>query len=69
MKLSEIKNKLLGEIDDYSRRSNDTEYVNKKLTEARQHISEEKLEDVDDDTVTRFMLYSKLNAELTSEET
>jgi hypothetical protein len=69
MKLQEIKDKLLKEIDEYGRKNADTEYVNKKLAEARQCIAEEALETVDDGTVTRFMLYTKLSSELTSEET
>lgn len=68
LKLMEIKDKLLAEIDEYGQRNNDTEYVNKKLAEGRQLIAEEKLDTVDDDTVTRFMLYTKLSAELTSED-
>lgn len=68
LKLQEIKDKLLSEIDEYGRKNDINEYVNNKLTDARQLISEETLESVDDDTVTRFMLYTKLSAELTSEE-
>jgi hypothetical protein len=69
LKLQEIRDSLLQQIDKYSQTSNDTEYVNKKLTEVRQLIEEESLETVDDGTVTRFMLYTKLSSELTSEET
>jgi len=69
LKLQEIKDSLLRHIDEYGQKSSDTEYVNKKLAEARQRIDEEALETVDDDTVTRFMLYSKLSSELTSEDT
>lgn len=69
MKLQEIKDKLLKEIEEYGQQDDVTEYVNKKLTEARQLIEGEALETVDDNTVTRFMLYTKLSSELTSEET
>jgi len=69
LKLKEIRDSLLTRIDNYSRSSNDTEYVNKKLAEARELIESETLESVDDATVTRFMLYTKLSSELTSEET
>jgi hypothetical protein len=69
MKLQEIKDKLLKEIDEYGQQGDTTEYVNKKLADARQLIEGEALEAVDDDTVTRFMLYTKLSSELTSEET
>lgn len=69
LKLEEIRDNLLRQIDVYTDKSNDTEYVNKKLAETRQLIESETLEGVDDATVTRFMLYTKLSSELTSEET
>ena len=69
LKLQEVRDSLLGQIDVYTNKSNDTEYVHKKLAEARQLIESETLERVDDATVTRFMLYTKLSSELTSEET
>jgi hypothetical protein len=65
LKLREIKNQLLREIDEYSLVNEDTQ----KLAEARQLIEGEALEAVDDGTVARFMLYTKLSSELTSEET
>src|SRR5581483_2503704 len=67
LKLEEIRDNLLVKIDNYARQSNDTEYVSKKLMEARQLIMSETLESVDDATVTRFMLYTELSSELTSE--
>jgi hypothetical protein len=63
LKLQEIKEKLLAEIDSYG----DNEYVGQKLAEARSQIESEPLESVDDETVTRFMLYTKLKSELTGE--
>jgi hypothetical protein len=69
MKLQEIKDKLLKEIEQYGQQDEVTEYVNKKLVEAKQLIEGENLETVDDGTVMRFMLYTKLSSELTSEET
>jgi hypothetical protein len=39
-----------------------------KIDEAVNRIQSETLVDVDDDTVTRFMLYSKLNDELVTED-
>ena len=69
LKLKEIRDSLLTQIDSYGQANEDTEYVSKKLAEVRQLIESEKLEVVDDDTVTRFMLYTKLSSELTSEET
>lgn len=68
MKLEEIKRKLIVEIDGFSSGSGGDEYIGKKLVEARQRLEQERLDVVDDDTVTRFMLYAKLNDELTSED-
>jgi hypothetical protein len=67
-KLIEVKDRLLTEIEDFGQRNPDNEYVIKKMDEARQRIENETLDVVDDDTVTRFMLYAKLSTELTTEE-
>ena len=66
-KLVEVKQRLLREIAEFSRQNVEHEYVNKKMDEARQRIEGETLEVVDDDTVSRFMLYAQLNSELTEE--
>jgi hypothetical protein len=42
--------------------------MNSKIQEAVGMIQQENLDSIDDDTVTRFMLYSKLGQELTAEE-
>jgi len=68
LKLAEVKNRLLSEIKVFSQKNIDNEYVIKKLDETRQRIEEESFEAVNDDTVTRFMLYTKLSSELTGEE-
>jgi len=68
-KLVEVKGRLLDEIKKFGSNNPNDEYVNKKLDEARGKIEGEKLEVIDDDTVTRFMLYTKLSTELTTEET
>jgi hypothetical protein len=67
-KLAEIKQDLLAEIDRYSNTNRDPSLTG-KLEEAKTLLLAEKLDVVDDDTVTRFMLYVKLGSELTSEET
>jgi hypothetical protein len=69
LKLSEIKDSLLSSIDSFGSIHPENEYINKKLAEAKEQLLTEKLEVVNDDTVTRFMLYTKLAAELESEET
>ena len=67
MKLQEIKSGLIGLIDGYeSEVQND--YLKNKLSETKTVLIEENLDSVDDSTVTRFMLYAKLNDELTSKE-
>lgn len=68
MKLAEVKSRLLSEIAAFRGNNPDNEYVINKLDEAYKQIQSEPIEDVDDETVTRFMSYTKLSAELTSEE-
>lgn len=63
-KLIEVKTRLVSLIDEFK----GTEYVNKKLVQAREQLVAEALDVVDDNTVTRFMLYAKLGSELCSEE-
>jgi len=66
MKLQEIKSDLLRLIDGYETVAND--YLKNKLQETKSTLLSENLELVDDETVTRFMLYSKLKDELESKE-
>lgn len=68
LKLAEVKERLLAEINDFRQQNADNEYVIKKLDDVSERIQTESLDQVDDDTVTRFMLYTKLSTELTSEE-
>jgi hypothetical protein len=66
MKLQEIKSDLVDLIDGYETEAN--EYLKNKLQETKGTLLSENLELVDDETVTRFMLYSKLRDELESKE-
>jgi len=68
LKLFEVKDRLIKEISEFSQKNPENEYVNNKLKDALQQLQTEDLKVVDDDAVTRFMLYTKLSAELTSEE-
>lgn len=68
MKLVEVKERLLAEINDFRQQNQDNEYVVNKLDEVHERIQAESLDPIDDNTVTRFMLYTKLSTELTSEE-
>lgn len=66
MKLQEIKTDLIDLIDGYETVAN--EYLRNKLQETKSTLLSENLDLVDDETVTRFMLYSKLRDELESKE-
>lgn len=66
MKLQEIKTDLMELIDSYETVAN--EYLKNKLQETKSTLLSENIELVDDETVTRFMLYSKLRDELESKE-
>lgn len=66
MKLKEIRDALLALLDDNAGIEN--EYMKNKLTSTRDVLIKEDLEHVDDSTVTRFMLYSKLQDELQAKE-
>ena len=69
MKLKEIKEELLGLIDAYVSSTDDgAQYTKGKLTETKDAILSENVESIDDDVVTRFMLYSRLSDELKAKE-
>lgn len=67
-KLNEIKKDVLEAIDQYVASHGDQKVILDRLTEARDRILKETVDKVDDDTVSRFMLYVKLGAELKSED-
>ena len=67
-KLIEMKTDLLQQMDTFAQQHSDNLYINEKLKEARARLVTESLDVVDDASVTRFMLYTKLSAELSSEE-
>ena len=67
MKLQEIKKSLVDLIET-SLGDLNNEFVKGKLVETKGVLLEESLEDVDDSTVTRFMLYARLKDELESKE-
>jgi len=68
-KLHEIKNKVITLIDDKNiTESLDNEYVLNKLNETKSLINEEPLDEINDSTVTRFMLYAKLVDELAKKD-
>ena len=63
-KLLETKQSLVESMRQYAVENPDDSYVMTQLSEARAIIEAETLETIDDDTVTRFMQYMKLNDEL-----
>ena len=67
MKLHEIKTGLIGLIDNYEIEVTNN-YLKNKLQETKSALLGENLELVDDEMVTRFMLYSKLSDELETKE-
>ena len=67
-KLSEIKNNLLQKLDHCIDSNKENKFISDKLYSARNKLISESLENVNDETITRFMLYTKLNSELDSEE-
>lgn len=65
-KLVAVRDSLIGEIDRYLVTAEGI--VAEKMKQAREKLSAETLSEVNDDVVTRFMLYSKLREEMKSEE-
>ncbi len=68
MKLEEIKSSLLTSVDDFKAASPSDEYVCNQLDEVFKQLQDETLDIVDDDTVTRFLLYVQLHEELITGE-
>ena len=65
-KLHEIKLKLISDSEKYSQKLDG--YTSSKINEVKDIVRSEKLDEINDDTVTRFMLYTKLLSEINSEE-
>lgn len=66
-KLQDLKEHALRAIDAYVV-ADSNKYMLGKLTETRQEIVSENLDKINDETITRFMLYMKLISELESKE-
>lgn len=68
MKLTEIKSLLLNKIDEFLLVSNNA-VINEKLTLTKTQLLSESIDDkVNDELVTKFMLYTELTNELTSKD-
>lgn len=64
-KMQETRKYLIESIDDYIDNHSDGEYVNKQLSSVKNEIMNESLDKIDDQHLVRFMLYLKLQDELT----
>lgn len=67
-KLVEVRDNLIAAIDAYKSSSDVSEFVVNKVNDVRNRLLAENVEVVDDDTVVRFMLYTKLFSELQEDE-
>lgn len=67
-KLQEVKDEVMTAIDVYSARNTSDKYVLERLGTTREKLVSEDLDSINDETVTRFLLYTKLCDEMTSEE-
>jgi hypothetical protein len=67
-KLAEIRDDLMRKISMHESSFSENRYISNKLTEAKDRLITENFESINDDTITRFMLYTKLSSELDSEE-
>lgn len=67
-KLEEIKQSLLESIDGYENAESPNEFLRNKLVDVKEKLVNESFDSINDDTVTRFMLYTKLTEELAPEE-
>lgn len=67
-KLEEVRTNLISSIDAYAEETKSLPHLSKKLLETKEELLKESIETVDDSTITKFMIYSKLNSELESKE-
>lgn len=67
-KLTEVRAELVESIDTFITQNSKNEFLNNKLVDVKSQLLGESLETIDDEAVTRFMLYIKLNEELMTEE-
>jgi len=67
-KLEEVRTNLINSIDAYAEETKSLPHLSKKLLETKEELLKERIETVDDSTITKFMIYSKLNSELELKE-
>lgn len=68
LKLAETRDRLVDQIDAFRVLNPNEEYVNKKMEETKRILVSENFDVINDDLVTRFMLYTQLSTELASED-
>jgi len=64
MKLNELRDSLVSAIDTYASATEVSTTLNEKLLSTKRQLVNESLDKIDDELVTRFMLYTKLKSEL-----
>lgn len=67
-KLQEIRQDLLGSINSYLEEVKALPHLSNKLMETKTELLNENVEEINDSTITKFMVYSKLKGELDSKE-
>jgi hypothetical protein len=67
-KLEEIRENLLESIDQYVEQKKEDKFLANKMQDAKSKILSESLDIIDDSVVSKFMLYSTLRHELTTDE-
>lgn len=67
-KLQEIRQGLIVLVDDYVAEHSNNQFLKDKIVETKEALLNESFDSIDDGTVTRFMLYSRLKDELESKE-
>lgn len=67
-KLQELRESALKSLKTYMASASLNTYMSEKLTETKNAIEAETLQEIDDGTITKFMLYMKLIAELETKD-
>jgi hypothetical protein len=67
-KLGHIKTNTINLLEKYINKKDSGDYLNTKLTACKNALLQESLENISDDTITKFLGLIKLQQELSSEE-
>lgn len=66
--LTEVKTSVLEKLEQYAVREKDNKFMIDKISEVKNTIISESLENINDNTITRFMLYMKLASEFETKD-